>query len=171
MNSADFAPEFRPDFSELVKRSHALAKAIGIEPMRVLVVDDNEGMRALIRAALARENQEFIVDECITGEDAEKRLRSERFDLAIIDQVLPGKHGIEVVRDLEREGAKFSWILVSGYVDERGNLEREARALGAHTVLKKGVGIEWFSLKQLAATIRCAIQAWRVNRFIHSEIK
>lgn len=151
------------DIGELLKSAYRIAHAVGVEPMRVLVVDDDQGTLDLIEAILKREKQEFITELVDNAREAESRLRRERYDLVIMDEVLRDGRGCEVVEKLIWEGRKLPWILISGVVgeDERGNLERKARSLLAQGVLwKDGAGGRWL---QLPTIIRMAVNQFRAN--------
>lgn len=65
---------------------------------RLLVVDDEEDIIELVRFNLSKDG--YRVDSCLTGEDALKKVRSEAFDLIILDLMLPGIDGLEVTRKL-----------------------------------------------------------------------
>ena len=67
-------------------------------PARVLVVDDEEPIRDLVRGYLAREGYEVATEA--DGARALERLRADRPDLVILDLMLPGLDGIEVCREL-----------------------------------------------------------------------
>lgn len=67
---------------------------------RVLLVDDDVEHCAMLQEYLSREGYEPQV--CYTGEDALDMARRERFDLILLDIILPGKDGIEVCRELLR---------------------------------------------------------------------
>ena len=85
--------------------------------MKILVIDDNEGVRKLIEAALV--DADF---DTIAAADAEEaldlvvRCRSE-IGLVITDVVLPGLCGSALVRLLRRELPSIPVILMSGYFD------------------------------------------------------
>ena len=66
------------------------------ESIRVIVVDDEEGMREGMRRALQR--QGYTVDTAQDGESALKLLRENRYALALVDLKMPGIDGFEVTR-------------------------------------------------------------------------
>ena len=69
---------------------------------RILVVEDEQEIRQLIVLHLKREG--FEVSEAGDGEVAVKKLQSERFDLVLLDWMLPQLSGIEVLRWLRKPG-------------------------------------------------------------------
>lgn len=68
---------------------------------KVLVVDDETQIRAVVRLYL--ENEGYNVDEAAEGREALKKLREQRFDLLILDLMMPGVDGWQVCRDIRRE--------------------------------------------------------------------
>ena len=68
-------------------------------PLRVLIVEDDDGVRALLGVILRR-NQ--IAAELVRdGRSALERLRRERYDVILLDLMLPGVNGFEVIRELK----------------------------------------------------------------------
>ncbi len=66
----------------------------------VLIVDDDDGIRASLRMAL--EDQGYLVDEAADGETALDRVRSATPDVVVLDLMLPGMDGFECCRQLRR---------------------------------------------------------------------
>jgi CheY-like chemotaxis protein len=70
-------------------------------PIRVLVVDDDEGVKALMSELLRRE--ELSVDCATDGEMALERIRRNRYDAIVLDLMLPKTSGFEVLRFIKNE--------------------------------------------------------------------
>lgn len=68
---------------------------------RILVVEDEENLALGLRDALLHAGYE--VEIAHDGPGALKRIREGRFDLAVLDLMLPGKNGLEVLRELRQE--------------------------------------------------------------------
>ena len=66
--------------------------------MRILVVEDNLKLANFIRKGL--KEQQYVVDACVTGEEALQKLGTQPCDLLILDLMLPGMNGLEVVQVL-----------------------------------------------------------------------
>ena len=66
---------------------------------RILVVDDEEDILELVRYNLATEG--YQVTGALTGEDALKKALSQKFDLIVLDLMLPGIDGLEVAKRLK----------------------------------------------------------------------
>ncbi|MBD8070301.1 response regulator transcription factor [Bacillus sp. PS06] len=68
---------------------------------KILVVDDEERIRRLLKMYLEREN--YLIEEAENGEIAvEKALQSE-YDLILLDLMMPGKDGLEVCKDIREK--------------------------------------------------------------------
>ena len=67
---------------------------------RVMVVEDDHSVRALVRLLL--EDEGLVVIEAATGAQAVDRFALEPVDLVLLDLRLPGLHGFEVCRQLRR---------------------------------------------------------------------
>jgi DNA-binding response OmpR family regulator len=100
---------------------------------RILVVDDEDGVRFFLQEALARDGHEVVAVDC--GEAALQRIATETFDLALIDLKMPGIGGIEVLTSLRRRSPETAAIVLTAF----GSLETAVEALrqGAHDYLFK----------------------------------
>ena len=87
--------------------------------MRLLLVEDDEQLGAGIRKALMRDGDH--VDWLTDGEQALSAIRSENFELIILDLQLPGKDGISVLQSMRREAINTPVLIMTARdtVDER----------------------------------------------------
>ena len=63
----------------------------------ILVVDDDDGIRSLVKKYLNENN--FLVTSANSAEDAAKKIRIIKFDLIILDIMMPGKSGLEFIEE------------------------------------------------------------------------
>jgi two-component system alkaline phosphatase synthesis response regulator PhoP len=68
---------------------------------KILVVDDEEDILELVRYNLSREG--YQVTGSLTGEDALRKVRSDRFDLIVLDLMLPGMDGLAFTKALKND--------------------------------------------------------------------
>jgi two-component system, OmpR family, response regulator len=117
--------------------------------VRVLVVEDETKLAALLRQALRREG--MGVDVASTGEEAVMRATATDYDLILLDVMLPGQNGFEVCRRL-RESEVWSPTLMLTALDE---IDDRVRGLdsGADDYLAKP-----FSFQELLARMRALIR-------------
>ncbi len=63
----------------------------------ILVVDDDDGIRGLVKKYLNENN--FLVTTADSAEDASEKINLIKFDLIILDIMMPGKNGLEFIQD------------------------------------------------------------------------
>ena len=103
-------------------------------PSRILIVEDDE-LTALVERAVL-EAAGFAVEDVRTGEEALERLATATFDAVVLDLMLPGLRGDEVLQTLPPERlATLPVVVVSGYDDPRR--KKALLALGAADYLVK----------------------------------
>jgi DNA-binding response OmpR family regulator len=115
------------------------------EVKRVLVADDSETVTTVLVTALELEGYE--VETAANGVEAYEKGVAGGYDLVILDQLMPGMLGLEVIERWQREGHVIQTIMLSGVDDERtvvGSLES-----GAVDFIRKP-----FRLPELLARIR-----------------
>src|SRR5690554_2341267 len=71
--------------------------------IKILVVDDEERIRRLLKMYLEREK--YIIDEAQEGNEALRKALENDYDLILLDLMLPGKDGLEVCRELREKKA------------------------------------------------------------------
>ena len=79
-----------------------MSRMVADAPQRALVVEDERAIRELLRLHLGLAG--FTVEEIGDGREALDRLRNERFDLIILDVMLPGLDGITLCRAMRADG-------------------------------------------------------------------
>lgn len=79
--------------------------------LRILVVEDERKVAQAIREGL--EVNSYSVAVAHTGEDGFFRANSEQFDLLILDVMLPGRNGIEVLSAIRKQGHKVPVLLLT----------------------------------------------------------
>ena len=106
---------------------------------RILVIDDEEDIRNMLRHMLESANHQ--VDVASDGQRGIECYRETPADLIITDIVMPGKDGLETIRELRRSDPEVRIIAMAGYGEE--SLPR-ARELGASHTVHKPFQIEDF---------------------------
>ena len=79
--------------------------------MRVLVAEDDEGLRSVLERGL-RENG-YVVDVTVDGEQALRYLDSYDYEVAIIDWRMPKVTGLEVIQQLRRRGSSLPVLMLT----------------------------------------------------------
>ena len=69
--------------------------------IHILVVDDDDRIRSLLKEYLSDNN--YIVSTAIDGIEAKKKLEYIKFDLIILDVMMPGQNGYEITKDIKKQ--------------------------------------------------------------------
>jgi DNA-binding NtrC family response regulator len=101
--------------------------------IRVLVVDDERPIRFLMEKELPRAG--CLVTCAENGEDALERLRTQEFDVVLMDLKMPGIGGLEALRRIRESGASAEVVVLTGHPDVTTAIE--AMKLGAYDYLTK----------------------------------
>lgn len=81
----------------------------------ILIVEDNPEMAQVFERALVKAG--FPIDIAGTGEDALKALATGKYDLVLMDVLLPGIDGSEVARRARDAGCAVPMIAISGAIE------------------------------------------------------
>jgi two-component system KDP operon response regulator KdpE len=115
---------------------------------RILVVDDDPQIRRAMKATLTARH--YQVSDSRTGEEALDKLRSETYDLVLLDMNMPGTGGIETCR-LMRSSSDIAIIMLTVNNTEKDKVE--ALDAGADDYVTKP-----FSTPELLARIRATLR-------------
>ena len=121
---------------------------ISVARERILVVDDEAGIRDLVAPLLRDEG--FEVEEAADGEEALARFGRRAHDLIVLDLRLPGISGLDVLREIRRT-SKVYVIVLSARADETDKLI--GLELGADDYVTKP-----FSPRELVARVRAVLR-------------
>ena len=67
----------------------------------ILVVDDDDGIRMLVKKYLNENN--FLVTTSESAEDASQKIEVVKFDLIVLDIMMPGKSGLEFINENKKK--------------------------------------------------------------------
>ena len=98
----------------------------------ILVVDDDEGIRSLVKRYLNENN--FLVTTAKNAEDATEKIEVINFDMIILDIMMPGKSGLQFIHDNKNKiTTPIILLTAKGTADERV----EGLEIGADDYLPK----------------------------------
>jgi DNA-binding response OmpR family regulator len=118
------------------------------EKTRILVADDSETIRALLQTAL--ESAGYEVDTAEDGLSAYELGSAGEYDLIILDQLMPGLLGLDVITRWREEGMEVPVLMLTGVDDDRTAVESFDR--GAVDYVRKP-----FRMTELMARIKMRI--------------
>ena len=121
---------------------------------KILVVEDEPYIALGLKSDLALEGYE--VEVARDGETAAERARKERFDLILLDVMLPGKDGFAVCRELRHDGVTTPIIMLTAKSQEAEKVL--GLELGADDYVTKP-----FSPRELVARVRAVLRRTRME--------
>jgi PAS domain S-box-containing protein len=104
---------------------------------RVLLVDDNDDIRRLLRTKLARSNQYEVVGEAADGQEAIDRVAELRPDVVLLDLAMPVMDGLEALPHIRARVPEARVIVLSGF--DQATMAQRALAAGAVRYVEKGL--------------------------------
>ena len=121
---------------------------------RILVVDDEESQRKMLRANLSLDGYEVF--EAEDGSEAISRVSEEYYDLILMDNRMGKMDGIDALREIKKISPGIPVIIVTAYA----SVETAVSALqaGAHDYLTKPLDVEELRIK-----IRQTLEFWRLK--------
>ena len=100
---------------------------------RILVVDDEATVCRSIRQALLCE--EYEIDIAMSGEEALRMAENKDYEVMVVDLMMPGLSGLDLLRSIKAKNSSARIIMVTGYPTMKNTLQ--AMHLGAFDFLPK----------------------------------
>lgn len=128
---------------------------------RILVIEDDLKISQSLKQGLEMDGYE--VKTAITGEDGFFLISTEIFDVVVLDLMLPGRSGLEILDALRRRDAQTLVLILSA----RDSLEDRIIGLdsGADDYMVKP-----FAISELLARIRVLLRRGRVDQIFHLQV-
>jgi two-component system invasion response regulator UvrY len=86
---------------------------------KILIADDHPAIRNGVRLILKEEFSEVEFGEAANAIEIFKKLREQKWDLLILDIDMPGRNGLEVLKQLKDEGVKMPVLVFSMHPEEQ----------------------------------------------------
>ena len=119
---------------------------------KILIVEDEDAIRRVLKKVLSEENEKFVIDEASDGVDAVAKIKINNYDLVICDIKMPKKDGIEVLNFIKKFNQEINVIMISGHGDLKTAVE--AMRTGAFDYIEKPP-----DLNNLLSSVRGALKA------------
>ena len=133
--------------------------------MNILIIDDEEVLQDVLTAVVAREG--WKPSSARSGEEGLRLLESEDFDLVLLDLMLPGMSGMEVLPQIQRRDPDQVVIIITAFSSIEGAIE--AMQKGAFHYIPKP-----FKNEEVVQTIRKGLERRRLareNRDLREQLK
>ena len=109
--------------------------------LRILVADDHEVVRKGLVKVLAEILQPIKVDEAINGQEALSKVLKGEYDLVVLDIKMPGKSGLDVLKEIKQHKPKLPVLILSMHPEEQFAI-RAMRAGASGYLTKECAGDE-----------------------------
>jgi response regulator RpfG family c-di-GMP phosphodiesterase len=133
----------------------------------ILIVDDEEMIRDLLTSALAQE--QYFCHQAANVDEAFQVLGTHQIELVISDIMMPGRSGVDLLRDLKRIDPDIAVLMITGLSDT--NTAMECIHLGADDYITKPFGINRVLLTVKNLIERRALALEKKNYQISLEFK
>jgi two-component system, sensor histidine kinase and response regulator len=128
------------------------------EPLKILIVDDDQVDRMAVRRALNRAGIPMLMREACDGETMMQALQSQPFDCIFLDYQLPGQDGLALLQQLRCQDIHIPIIMLTGQGDEQ--IAVEMMKAGASDYLSKAM----VSPERLEQLLRNAIRLYQAEK-------
>ncbi|AJD91339.1 PhoP family transcriptional regulator [Jeotgalibacillus malaysiensis] len=127
----------------------------------ILVVDDEERIRRLLKMYLEREG--YTIEEAEDGEQALKKALEEDFDCILLDLMMPGKDGIEVCKEL-RETKSTPVIMLTAKGEEANRVQ--GFEVGTDDYIVKP-----FSPREVVLRVKALLRRTATSSYVNTDTK
>ncbi len=124
---------------------------------KILIVEDEDAIRRVLKKVLSEENPKSIIDEAVDGVDAVAKIKASAYNLVICDIKMPKKDGIEVLNFIKKFSEDTNVIMISGHGDLKTAVQ--AMRIGAFDYIEKPP-----DLNNLLVSVRGALKSKKDNK-------
>ena len=78
------------------------------EKIHILIVDDDDRIRVLLKDYLSENN--YIISTAENAEEAKKKLEYIKFDVLILDVMMPGQNGYELTKEIKKKNCSTNYF-------------------------------------------------------------
>jgi len=101
----------------------------------ILVVDDHAVVRQGVRQILSEQFQDAVIGEAASAQEMMEQMRRHNWDVVVLDVGMPGKSGLDALKDLKQASPKLPVLVLSAYPEDQ--LARRMLKAGAAGYLNK----------------------------------
>lgn len=129
------------------------------ERAQILVVDDEERMRNLLKKVLNK--QDFSVETASNGKEALRKIQENPFDIIIADVRMPEMNGMEVLKAVKETRPEISMIIMTAF----GSIDSAVEAMkkGAYDYITKP-----FKMSEISIVVQKALEGKRLREEVAS---
>lgn len=128
------------------------------EPLKILIVDDDQVDRMTVRRALTKAGVPTVVVEASNGSTMTMALQQQSFDCIFLDYQMPGQDGLVLLRQLRHQDIQIPIIMLTGQGDEQ--IAVELMKAGASDYLSKAM----VSPERLEQSLRNVVRLYKAEK-------
>ena len=98
---------------------HPPARPAAPRPLKILIVDDHPMMRVGMRQTLAKEFTDAVLREASDAQQALELVWNEEWDIVLLDITMPGRSGLDGLKELKQVNPKLPVLIVSVHSEEQ----------------------------------------------------
>jgi DNA-binding NarL/FixJ family response regulator len=87
--------------------------------IRILIADDHTIVRKGLKQIIAETTDMAVTDEACDGQEVLNKVRNDSFDMVLLDISMPGRTGLDILRELKTENPKLPVLVLSMYPEEQ----------------------------------------------------
>jgi DNA-binding NarL/FixJ family response regulator len=87
--------------------------------IRILIADDHPIVRAGFKQVLSETPDLVVADEAGNGQEVLEHLKKKKYDVVLLDISMPGKNGLEILKELKTDYPKLPVLILSIYPEEQ----------------------------------------------------
>ncbi|MCH8055140.1 MAG: response regulator transcription factor [Deltaproteobacteria bacterium] len=87
--------------------------------IKILIADDHPVVRRGLRQILGEESDMTVLGEATTSPEVLKKVRQQHYDLVLLDITLPGRGGLEVLKELKHDYPKLPVLVLSMHPEDQ----------------------------------------------------
>jgi DNA-binding NarL/FixJ family response regulator len=87
--------------------------------IKILIADDHPVVREGLKQILARASDMTVGGEAVNGQEVLEKIAAEEWDVVVLDIGMPGRDGLEVLKDIHREQPDLPVLVLSMYPEEQ----------------------------------------------------
>ena len=130
----------------------------------ILVIDDDDRIRDLLKKFLSKEN--FLVSVASNAIDAENLIKSLKFDLIVVDKMMPEKNGVDFIKTIRQNDDNTPVIMLTAMSDIDSKIE--GLSIGADDYISKPFDAKELLLRIINILKRTSVKQTSKNIFYFS---
>ena len=87
--------------------------------IKILIADDHAIVRSGLKQLLSGQSEFMVAGEAANGLEALKQIREQSFDVVLMDMSMPGRSGIELIKQIKSEKPKLAILVLSMHKEEQ----------------------------------------------------